>query len=84
MGKLCLLFCYFLLSHPPHIKLIMRSTNPCEVAIIFTEYARKIHAKVVPSDPNFHSPYMITTFVNQHRKQMFRVRYIFWAVFIPS
>ncbi|RDB27766.1 Squalene synthase [Hypsizygus marmoreus] len=34
-------------------RLIMRSTNPREVAIIFCEYARKIHAKAIPSDPNF-------------------------------
>ncbi|PPQ72858.1 hypothetical protein CVT26_003482 [Gymnopilus dilepis] len=33
--------------------LIMRSTNPREVGHIFREYARKIHAKAVPSDPNF-------------------------------
>ncbi|KIY46832.1 farnesyl-diphosphate farnesyltransferase [Fistulina hepatica ATCC 64428] len=33
--------------------LIMRSTNPREVAIIFREYTRKIHAKTVPRDPNF-------------------------------
>ena len=31
----------------------MRSTNPREVAHIFQEFARKIHAKAVPSDPNF-------------------------------
>lgn len=34
-------------------RLIMRSTNPREVAIIFCEYARRIHAKAVPSDPNY-------------------------------
>ncbi|KAH9479150.1 Squalene synthase [Psilocybe cubensis] len=34
-------------------KLIMRSTNPREVGLIFREFARKIHAKAVPSDPNF-------------------------------
>ncbi|KAF9554427.1 squalene synthase [Agrocybe pediades] len=34
-------------------RLIMRSTNPREVGLIFREYARKIHAKAVPSDPNF-------------------------------
>jgi farnesyl-diphosphate farnesyltransferase len=33
--------------------LIMRSTNPREVGLIFREYARKIHAKAIPSDPNF-------------------------------
>lgn len=33
--------------------LIMRSTNPLEVALIFKEYARSIHAKASPSDPNF-------------------------------
>ncbi|KAJ7817045.1 isoprenoid synthase domain-containing protein [Mycena olivaceomarginata] len=33
--------------------LIMRSTNPREVSLIFREYARKIHARAVPSDPNF-------------------------------
>lgn len=31
----------------------MRSTNPLEVALIFKEYARSIHAKASPSDPNF-------------------------------
>nr|AGA95493.1 squalene synthase [Inonotus obliquus] len=34
-------------------KLIMRSTNPRDVAYIFREYARGIHAKAVPSDPSF-------------------------------
>ncbi|TFK62180.1 squalene synthase [Pluteus cervinus] len=34
-------------------KLIMRSTNPREVAVIFREYTRKIHRKAVISDPNF-------------------------------
>nr|QIJ32332.1 squalene synthase [Sanghuangporus baumii] len=34
-------------------KLIMRSTNPRDVAYIFRDYARDIHAKAVPSDPNF-------------------------------
>ncbi|EPQ56078.1 squalene synthase [Gloeophyllum trabeum ATCC 11539] len=34
-------------------RLIMRSTNPREVAYMFRDYARKIHAKAVPSDPNF-------------------------------
>ncbi|KAG6867936.1 hypothetical protein C0993_009340 [Termitomyces sp. T159_Od127] len=34
-------------------RLIIRSTNPREVAIIFVEYARKIHAKAVTTDPNF-------------------------------
>ncbi|KAL4255125.1 hypothetical protein AB1N83_014175 [Pleurotus pulmonarius] len=33
--------------------LIMRSTNPREVAYLFRDYARKIHAKAVPEDPNF-------------------------------
>ncbi|KAJ7093059.1 farnesyl-diphosphate farnesyltransferase [Mycena epipterygia] len=33
--------------------LIMRSTNPREVSLIFREYARKIHARAVPADPNF-------------------------------
>ncbi|KAJ7148522.1 farnesyl-diphosphate farnesyltransferase [Mycena crocata] len=33
--------------------LIMRSTNPREVSFIFREYARKIHARALPSDPNF-------------------------------
>jgi farnesyl-diphosphate farnesyltransferase len=31
----------------------MRSTNPKDVAYIFRDYARKIHAKVVSSDPNY-------------------------------
>ncbi|KAJ7197739.1 isoprenoid synthase domain-containing protein [Mycena pura] len=33
--------------------LIMRSKNPREVSIIFREYARKMHARAVPADPNF-------------------------------
>jgi farnesyl-diphosphate farnesyltransferase len=31
----------------------MRSTNPRECALIFRRYARSIHAKASPSDPNF-------------------------------
>ncbi|KAF8550731.1 farnesyl-diphosphate farnesyltransferase [Imleria badia] len=34
-------------------QLIMRSTNPREVALIFRDYARKIHHKAKPQDPNF-------------------------------
>ncbi|KXN90347.1 Squalene synthase [Leucoagaricus sp. SymC.cos] len=34
-------------------QLIMRSTNPRDVGLIFREHAHKIHAKAVPSDPNF-------------------------------
>jgi len=34
-------------------QLIMRSTNPRECALIFKHYARSIHAKASPSDPNF-------------------------------
>ncbi|KAF5341218.1 hypothetical protein D9611_005929 [Ephemerocybe angulata] len=33
--------------------LIMRSTNPREVGLIFRSYARRIHTKAVPTDPNF-------------------------------
>ncbi|CAK5267843.1 unnamed protein product [Mycena citricolor] len=33
--------------------LIMRATNPREVSIIFREYARKIHGRALPSDPNY-------------------------------
>jgi len=33
--------------------LIMRSTNPREVAYIFRDYIRKIHVKSDPADPNF-------------------------------
>ncbi|KAI0078718.1 squalene synthase [Panus rudis PR-1116 ss-1] len=33
--------------------LIMRSTNPRDVAYIFREYARRIHHKAVPEDPSF-------------------------------
>ncbi|KAI0676095.1 squalene synthase [Trametes maxima] len=33
--------------------LIMRSTNPRDVAYIFRDYARIIHARAVPEDPNF-------------------------------
>jgi farnesyl-diphosphate farnesyltransferase len=35
------------------IQLIMRSTNPREVAYIFRDYIRKIHVKSDPADPNF-------------------------------
>jgi hypothetical protein len=31
----------------------MRSTNPREVALIFRDYARQIHHKAKPQDPNF-------------------------------
>lgn len=31
----------------------MRSKNPREVAYIFREYARKIHARCTPDDPSF-------------------------------
>ncbi|KAF8624138.1 hypothetical protein AX17_007201 [Amanita inopinata Kibby_2008] len=34
-------------------QLIMRSTNPREVGLIFQYYARKIHAKSNPQDPNY-------------------------------
>jgi len=33
--------------------LIMRATNPREMAYLFRQYARKIHAKAVFTDPNF-------------------------------
>ena len=35
------------------MQLIMRSTNPRDVAYLFRDYARVIHAKAVPADPNF-------------------------------
>ncbi|KAI5116930.1 hypothetical protein M0805_005563 [Coniferiporia weirii] len=34
-------------------RLIMRSSNPRDVAYLFRDYARTIHAKAVPADPNF-------------------------------
>lgn len=34
-------------------RLIMRSTNPREVASIFREYARDIHARLEPRDPSY-------------------------------
>jgi len=34
-------------------ELIMRSTNPRDVALIFKEHARSIHAQTSPSDPSF-------------------------------
>jgi len=34
-------------------ELIMKATNPRDVAYIFRDYARKIHAKCDPKDPNF-------------------------------
>ncbi|KAI0741334.1 squalene synthase [Daedaleopsis nitida] len=33
--------------------LIMRSTNPRDVAFIFRDYSRKIHARALPQDPSF-------------------------------
>ncbi|KAH9941976.1 squalene synthase [Amylocystis lapponica] len=33
--------------------LIMKSTNPRDVAYIFRDYARQIHQKAVPEDPNY-------------------------------
>ncbi|KZV87498.1 squalene synthase [Exidia glandulosa HHB12029] len=35
------------------VELIMRSTNPRDVAYMFRDYARVIHAKAVPSDPSY-------------------------------
>ncbi|KAG8815290.1 bifunctional farnesyl-diphosphate farnesyltransferase/squalene synthase [Serendipita sp. 401] len=35
------------------VKLIMQSTNPMTVAYRFRDYARTIHRKASPSDPNF-------------------------------
>lgn len=35
------------------VRLIIKSTNPREVAHIFRSYSRRIHAKAVPSDPNY-------------------------------
>ncbi|KAJ7103958.1 isoprenoid synthase domain-containing protein [Mycena belliarum] len=34
-------------------RLIMRSTNARTVGLLFRDYARKIHARALPSDPNF-------------------------------
>ena len=31
----------------------MRSTNPRDVAFIFRDYSRRIHARAVPADPSF-------------------------------
>ncbi|KAF7288944.1 hypothetical protein MIND_01410800 [Mycena indigotica] len=33
--------------------LIMRSTNPRDVSLIFRDYARKIHARALPHDPSY-------------------------------
>ncbi|TBU47474.1 squalene synthase [Dichomitus squalens] len=33
--------------------LIMKSTNPRDVAYIFRDYARRIHARALPDDPSF-------------------------------
>ncbi|KZT36866.1 squalene synthase, partial [Sistotremastrum suecicum HHB10207 ss-3] len=35
------------------VKLIMASKNPRDVAYLFRDYARAIHAKATPRDPNF-------------------------------
>jgi len=34
-------------------QLIMKCTNPRDVAFLFRQYARRLHAKSVPSDPSF-------------------------------
>lgn len=31
----------------------MKCTNPRDVAFLFRQYARKLHAKAIPSDPSF-------------------------------
>ncbi len=35
------------------VQLIMKSTNPRDVAFIFRDYSRLIHARASPEDPNF-------------------------------
>ncbi|KAF8321083.1 squalene synthase [Cantharellus anzutake] len=35
------------------VNLIMKSTNPRDVAYMFRDYARELHAKLVPADPYF-------------------------------
>ncbi|KAG9073567.1 bifunctional farnesyl-diphosphate farnesyltransferase/squalene synthase [Ceratobasidium sp. UAMH 11750] len=35
------------------VQLIMKSTNPRDVAYMFRDFARGIHAKASPADPNF-------------------------------
>ncbi|KAG6820540.1 hypothetical protein H0H93_015711 [Arthromyces matolae] len=50
-------------------RLIMRSTNPREVAIIFVEYARRIHLKAVTSDPNFLRISVACSKIEQWREQ---------------
>ncbi|KAI0766091.1 squalene synthase [Trametes elegans] len=60
MATLELCFMNYSMFHK-HIKirraeaasLIMRSTNPRDVAYIFRHYSRRIHARAVPEDPNF-------------------------------
>lgn len=60
MATLALVFMNYDMFHK-HIKirraeaasLIMRSTNPRDVAYMFRDYARVIHRKAVPEDPNF-------------------------------
>nr|A0SJQ5.1 RecName: Full=Squalene synthase; Short=SQS; Short=SS; AltName: Full=FPP:FPP farnesyltransferase; AltName: Full=Farnesyl-diphosphate farnesyltransferase [Ganoderma lucidum]ABF57213.1 squalene synthase [Ganoderma lucidum]ABF57214.1 squalene synthase [Ganoderma lucidum] len=60
MATLSLCFMNYDMFHN-HIKirraeaasLIMRSTNPRDVAYIFRDYARKMHARALPEDPSF-------------------------------
>ncbi|KAL7413507.1 putative farnesyl-diphosphate farnesyltransferase [Mrakia frigida] len=35
------------------VQLIMKCTNPRDVAFLFRQYARRLHAKSIPSDPSF-------------------------------
>ncbi len=34
------------------IQLVLKSTNPRDVAYIFRDYVRRLHAKALPNDPN--------------------------------
>ncbi|CCM00589.1 uncharacterized protein FIBRA_02625 [Fibroporia radiculosa] len=60
ISTLCLCFMNYEMFQK-HIKirraeaasLIMRSTNPRDVAYIFRDYARKIHRKATPEDPSY-------------------------------
>lgn len=36
-----------------NLKIVMKSSNPRDVAYMFRNYARQLHAKAVPSDPYF-------------------------------
>ena len=59
------------------LQLIMRSTNPRDVAYIFRDYARKIHAKAVPTDPNF---LRLSVACGKVRADAFRTLFMYYLI----